>query len=145
MLLIEASGGRWISCISSILIKYWGVIGWSPSAGSWWYPLVFPPLPCSQEEAKPICLWEDYGVTKAGKKLSFISRFYIREKYAPERDSKVKTGISCPGKQAARSCIWHLCPVGVCNFIDLKKEQHCQKWNLRMRLGTSWKPQVSSS
>lgn len=46
---------------------------------------------------------EDCGVTKAHKKLSFISRFYVRENYAPETDSKVKTQISWPGKQAARS------------------------------------------
>lgn len=46
---------------------------------------------------------EDRGVTKAGKKLSFFSRFYIRENYAAETDSKVKTRISWPGKQAARS------------------------------------------
>lgn len=70
---------------------------------------------------------EDYGATEAGKKLFFISRFYIRENYAPETDSKVKTPISGPGKQAARSCIWHLCPVRVCNFIDLKKKRRGQK------------------
>lgn len=41
-----------------------------------------------------VLLGEDRGGTELDKKLSFISRFYKRESYAPETDSEMKAWIS---------------------------------------------------
>lgn len=131
------------------MVQYWDAAGWQALQQGVGVASLFSYLPLRKRRGKTllfVLLREDCGGTELGKKLSFIRRFYIRERYAPATDSEMKTGISWPRKQAIRSRVLHVCPIShsVATLLTWRRVA-LPEVKLRARLGSDWKPQVSSA